>query len=92
MLSGILMTIGVFLLLGGILQWLIDETSTETIYITIIGFIFICISINTYYKSKQSVKLDLPEEIYLAKPGDTLYVTERTKDSIYLGFKYFKKE
>lgn len=32
-------------------------------------------------------KLDLPEEIYMSRPGDTLYINKRTKDSIYLGFR-----
>jgi hypothetical protein len=41
---------------------------------------------------QKEIKLELPEEIYLAKQGDTLYIDKRTKDSIYLGFRKFKTE
>lgn len=41
-------------------------------------------------KESDKIKLDLPEEIYLARKGDTLYVNERTKDTIKLGYKPLK--
>lgn len=89
--------IGLFMLLLiiGIMLVLISMPIEEP-GCAIIGLIFIIISLLCYNsiiidEIKSEIKLDLPEEIYLAKPGDTLYVTERTKDSIYLGFKYFKE-
>ena len=42
------------------------------------------------YKPKV-YKIDLPEEISLAKTNDTLYINKITKDSIYLGFKSNKQ-
>lgn len=42
------------------------------------------------YNHRCNMKVDLPEEIYLSRPGDTLYINKRTKDSIYLGFKPIK--
>jgi len=50
----------------------------------LIGIIF---KPKIYSNKTVQYKIDLPEEISLAKTNDTLYINKITKDSIYLGFK-----
>lgn len=82
-------------LLCAILNWMNDENIFIGIFLTFLT-IFFGIGIYEMYTSeiedKYNIKTELPEEIYLTKPGDTLYITKRTKDSIYLGFKPIKQK
>lgn len=61
-----------------------------------VSFFLYCINLYNYSKEmnqyRESIKVDLPKEIYEAAKGDTLYINKKTKDSIYLGFKSIKTE
>lgn len=41
---------------------------------------------DTLFKNSQGLKIDMPEEIPIAKKGDTLIVLEVKKNIIYVGF------
>lgn len=64
------------------------------IFVIIFGFFIIRVTsslLNRLKVYESNIQVDLPEEIYEARAGDTLYVNERTKDTIHLGFKPLKK-
>lgn len=72
-----------------------DESEFVSSILTILTVFFltgIIIIVKDINKNENNIKVDLPEEIYQVRSGDTLYITKRTKDSIYLGFKQLKKE
>jgi len=91
----ILIILAVLIILAAII--IVYDESVETgigsiLLALFLGFIGIMM-INSYIinlenKCKPKVyKIDLPEEISLAKTNDILYINKITKDSIYLGFK-----
>lgn len=56
--------------------------------VTIVCFIgLLAAALHIEDRRKENLKVDLPEEIFLARERDTLYINKRTKDSIYLGFR-----
>lgn len=54
------------------------------LFMAIVG-LFILIGVYPLIKSKPY--MDLPEEISLAKPGDTLYIIKNNPDTLELGFR-----
>lgn len=58
------------------------------IILMIVGIICLIISHLIYVRHSNTSPISLPEEIYIAKPGDTLMVLE-VSDSIYLGYTHY---
>lgn len=90
----IILVLGIILLTIGIC----NEFEGFQFLGTIISVVAITAITLNYYEQEEKIesfnkeiKIDLPEEIYEARKGDTLYINKRTKDSIYLGFKPIKE-
>lgn len=58
----------------------------DTIIVLFWAILLLFVAYKQIFKEPLSNKVSLPEEIILAKKGDTLIV-ERVSDSIYIGFK-----
>jgi len=60
---------------------------TDTIIVLFWAILLLFLSYKEIFKKQSLNNVSLPEEIILAKKGDTLIV-EKVSDSIYIGFKH----